>query len=129
MCVQSGHYDGVYTEFLEEDVQVGLEEAAVTAFRDDIVLFAEFQFRNDFGTGGADDGVVTPEGKFLVYPGTVCVIAENDRQTSLAGGVEQARGGGDDGYRPFTGEGAVNEVLEHVDDQHGGMVEDQWFLV
>ena len=81
------------------------------------------------GGGGADDGVVAPQFKFAVDFGKMCVVAEDDRETGLPGCIEQTCGRRDDGYTPFTSQGAVDEILKHVDYEDGGMVEDQRFLV
>ena len=71
MGVEAADDDGLDAQFLEQDVEVGLEEAAVTAFRNDEVFLVDGEFGNDFRAGGSDDGVVAPDLEFTVDAGTV----------------------------------------------------------
>ena len=70
--METGHNDGLDSKFLQKDVQVGLEEAAVTSLGYYKVLVAELQFRDDFGTRGACYCVVSPDLQFTVYSGDRC---------------------------------------------------------
>ena len=126
--VKAGHDDCIDAELLEEDVEVGLEESAVAAFGNDIVLVAKFKLGDDLGSGGACHGVLAPDLEFAVDLRQVAVIAEDDGDAGFAGSVEKFSGGGNDVDGPFTSEGAVNEVLKHVDNQHSSVIEDQRFL-
>ena len=67
--------------------------------------------------------MVAPEFQFLVDAREVAVVAENHGNTLFTGSLQEAGGGGDDGLAAVTGKGAGHEVVEHVDDQDGGMVE------
>ena len=73
--------------------------------------------------------MVAPEGELAVDLGKMGVVAEDDRETGFPGGIQKTCCRGDDGYGPFTSQGTIDEVLKHVDDEDGGMVEDQRFLV
>ena len=123
MRVQTGDDHGLDAQFLEQDIEIGLEEAAVAALGHDIVLVAQLQFRNHLGAGRALEGVVAPELELLVDAGQVAVVAENDGNALLAGGPEQALGGGDDGFAAVAGKRTGHEVVEHVNDQDGRMIQ------
>ena len=123
MRVKAGDDDRLDTQFLEEDVQVRLEEAAVAALRDHIVAGLRGQFGNHLGAGRALDGVVAPDLQFAVDAGKVAVVAINHGNTLFAGRLQQAGGGGKDFHGAGAADGTGHEVVEHVDDQDGGMVE------
>ena len=121
--VQAGDDDGLDAQLLQEDVQVGLEETAVTALGHHVILVAETQLRDDLGAGRALQGVVAPELQLAVDAGQVAVVAENHGHALLAGGFQQGGGSGDDGAAAIAAQGAGDEVVEHVNDQDGGMIE------
>lgn len=66
MGVETGHDYSLDSEFSKENVEVCLEESAISALRDDKVFFRNFQLRNDLSTLGADDCVVSPDGELAV---------------------------------------------------------------
>jgi len=128
MGVQAGHNDGVDPELLEQDVEAGLEEAAIAAFGDDEVLVAKLKFGDNLGSGGTDHSVLTPYLELTVDLGEMRIVAENDGDAGLAGGVEKSGSGGYDVDGPLASEGTIDKILKHIDDQHCGVAEDQRFL-
>ena len=121
--MQARHYDRLYAELAQQDVEVGLEESAVTALGHDIVFVREFEFGDHLGTLGAGDGVVAPDLEFTVDAGNVGIVAEDYGNTSLAGSVQKFGRGRYDGFGAVACERAGHEVVEHVDNENRRVVE------
>ena len=80
-------------------------------------------FGDHFRAGSADDGVVAPDFQLAVDAGQVGVIAVDHGDALGAGGVQQAGGRRDDGTGAVATDRAGHEVVEHVNDQDGGMIQ------
>ena len=122
MGMQSRDDHSLHTKFLQQDVKIGLEEAAVTAFGHHIVLFAEIQLGNHLSPLCTGDGVVAPDEELTVDAWQVGIIAEDDRNTGLACSIKQLSCGGNDGTAAVAAQCTSDKVVQHVDDQNGGFL-------
>ena len=123
MCVQAGDDDSLDTKFLQENVKVCLEKAAVTAFRNNVILIAELELRDNLCTGCAFDSVVSPDDEFTVNTGKVTVVAENNGNALFTGCVKKTSSGRNYGLATVTSKRSSYEVIEHVNDQDCGFVQ------
>ena len=87
--MQTSEDDGLHTKLLQKDVKVGLEESAVAALGNYVVLFAEVQLGNHLGTLSANNSMVTPDDQFTIDAGQVSIVAEDDGYAGSTGCVEQ----------------------------------------
>lgn len=113
--VEARHDDRLHAELAQQDVEVGLEEAAVAALRHHVVGLGELELGDDLGAGGTGDGVVAPDLKLAVDALDVGVVAEDHGHARLTRRVEERGGGGHDGLAAVARKGARHEVIEHVD--------------
>ena len=123
MGMEAGDHHGLDAQFLQEDIQVGLEESAIAALGDDEVGRGGFQFGNDVGSGGALDGVVAPKLQFTVDSGKVAIIAEDDRHAGGTGRIQKAGSSRNNLPGAVAAQGTGHEVVEHVNDQNRRMIQ------
>ena len=72
--------------------------------------------------------MIAPDLQFTVDAGKMGIVAVNDRNTLFAGRCKQAGGSREDFHGAVAADGAGHKVVEHIDDQDGGMVELFHFL-
>lgn len=113
--VKPSHDDSLDAKFLEENVEISLEEAAVAPFRYHVILVAEIELRYHLGSLSSGYGVVAPDLQFAVDARAVCIIAENYWYSRLAGSVEELCGSRDDCFSPVASKCSGHEVVKHVD--------------
>ena len=123
VCVEAGDDNGLHTEFVQQNVEVGLEETAVTAFWYHIVFVAEVELWNDIGTRSALDGVVAPQFQLTVNTLDVAVVAEDDGYTGFASCIEQSSSSGNDFTCTVAAESTSYEIIEHVNNKDSGFVQ------
>ena len=126
--VESGHYDGLDTKLFEEDVKVGLEESAIAPLRYDKIFLLGSQLRDDLRSGSTGDGVVSPDQELAVDDRDMTVVAVDHGNPFLARGLKEASGGRNDSSGAVAAEGAGHEVVEHVNDKDGRMIQFFHFL-
>lgn len=68
VCVKPRHNHRIYPEFAKKQIQIRLEETAVTTFRDNVIPFAKVKFGDYFCPFCPRNRVITPEFKFVVNP-------------------------------------------------------------
>ena len=99
-------------------VEARAVEGAVAALVGDDLPVPRRQLFDDLGARVARHGVLAPDLQLRVV-GLVGVVREDDDPAVLARVVEQALERGDHVLRLRVGQLAVDEVLEHVDDDEG----------
>ena len=97
-----------------------LVEGAVEALRGDELAFSGLgrQLGDDLSAGRAGHAMLTPHGD-LGVAGLVSVVREDDHPALAPGVVEEPSERRHDRLRARIGQRAVDEVVQHVDDDQG----------
>ena len=121
--MQSGHDYRADSEFPQKDVEIRLEETAVSAFRNYIISFGQIQFRNDFRPFRPGNRMVAPYLQLAVNARNMGVIAEYDRHAGLARRIEKSGRSRNYGLGPVARKGACHEIIQHVYDKNSRFVQ------
>ena len=114
VSMQSCHDNSLDAKFLEENVEVSLEESAVSALRNHVVLFALIQFRYDLSAWCAGNCMVSPQFQFTVYTLDMGIITEDHRNSCSTRCIKKRSGCRYYSFSSVTGKRPCNKVIKHI---------------
>ena len=76
-------------EFTKKNIQISLEETAITAFRNNIIGIARPQFGNYFGAFRSGNRMVAPKLQFFVNALKMRIVTKNDRNVMCTSSIKQ----------------------------------------